>query len=85
MGQFINDISVKVDYDNALDKNFIFRTVTDGTEYDMVETVNKALQQKLVEGEISTQNLRSIEIKSNDERGFFATFAGNVKDLLKLV
>ena len=82
MGQFINNVSVKVDYDNGLDKNFEFVTITDGTEKDMVTTINKALKQKKREGELDSQNLRSVEIKSNDEKGFFGTFVvKNIKEL----
>ena len=83
MGQFINNVSVKVDYDNGLDKNFEFVTITDGTEKDMVTTINKALKQKKREGELDSQNLRSVEIKSNDEKGFFGTFVvKNIKEFV---
>ena len=84
MGQFINTVSVKVDFDNQVDKNFEFTTITDGTEKDMVKTINKALQQKVAEGELETQNLRSVEIKSIDQKGFFGTFVvKNIKQFLK--
>jgi hypothetical protein len=83
-GQFINKVSVKCDYDNGLDKNFDFVTVTDGTEKDMVNTINKALRQKSKEGELDSQNLRSVEIKSNDEKGFFGTFVvKNIKEFVE--
>ena len=83
MGQFINTVKVKVDYDNGLDKNFEFVTITDGTEKDMVTTINKALKQKKREGELDSQNLRSVEIKSNDEKGFFGTFVvKNIKEFV---
>lgn len=83
MGQFINDVKVKCDYDNGLDKNFVFKTVTDGTEADMVKTINKALKQKVAEGEMESQNLRGVEIKSNDEKGFFGTFVvKNISDFV---
>ena len=83
MGQFINNVSVKVDYDNGLDKNFEFVTITDGTEKDMVTTINRALKQKKREGELDSQNLRSVEIKSNDEKGFFGTFVvKNIKEFV---
>ena len=83
MGQFINTVKVKVDYDNGLDKNFEFVTITDGTEKDMVTTINRALKQKKREGELDSQNLRSVEIKSNDEKGFFGTFVvKNIKEFV---
>jgi hypothetical protein len=83
MGQFINTVSVRVDYDNGLDKNFEFVTITDGTEKDMVNTINKALRQKSKEGELDSQNLRSVEIKSNDKKGFFGTFVvKNIKEFV---
>ena len=83
MGQFINNVSVKVDYDNGLDKNFEFVTITDGTEKDMITTINRALKQKKREGELDSQNLRSVEIKSNDEKGFFGTFVvKNIKEFV---
>lgn len=81
MGQFINEVKVKCDYDNGLDKNFEFVTITDGTEADMTETINKALKQKVTEGEMESQNLRGVEIKSNDKKGFFGTFVvKNISD-----
>ena len=84
MGQFINTVSVKCDYDNGLDKNFEFTTITDGTEKDMVDTINKALRQKSAEGELESQNLRSIEIRSNDQKGFFGTFVvKNISEFVK--
>ena len=58
-------------------------TITDGTEKDMVTTINKALKQKKREGELDSQNLRSVEIKSNDEKGFFGTFVvKNIKEFV---
>ncbi len=84
MGQFINKVAVKCDYDNGLDKNFDFVTITDGTEKDMVDTINKALAQKVAEGEMESQNLRSVEIKSTDEKGFFGTFVvKNISQFIK--
>ena len=83
MGNLINKVKVKCDFDNGPDKNFVFTILSDGTKKDVQETVNAALRQKIEEGELSTQNLRGIEIKSNDERGFFATIAGDVKGLLE--
>lgn len=84
MGQFINNVAVKCDYDNGLDKNFEFVTVTDGTEKDMTDTINNALRQKVAEGELESQNLRSVEIKSIDKKGFFGTFVvKNIKDFVK--
>lgn len=83
MGQFVTKIKVKCDYDNGLDKNFIFTLVTDGTEADVTKTVNDALRQKIAEGEIQSQNLRGVEIKSDDERGFFGTFVvKNIEDFI---
>lgn len=83
MGQFINEVKVKCDYDNGLDKNFEFVTITDGTEADMTETINKALRQKVAEGEMESQNLRGVEIKSNDKKGFFGTFVvKNISDFI---
>jgi hypothetical protein len=83
MGQLINDVKVKCDYDNGLDKNFVFKTITDGTEEDMVKTINTALAQKVAEGELESQNLRSVEIRSEDEKGFFGTFV--VKNISQFV
>ena len=84
MCQFINTVSVKVDYDNGFDKNFEFTTITDGTEKDMVKTINTALQQKVKEGELESQNMRGVEIKSNDQKGFFGTFVvKNIKQFVK--
>jgi hypothetical protein len=85
MGQFITKVKVKADYDNGRDKNFVFTIVTDGTEADVVKTVNDALRQKITEGEMSSQNLRGVEIKSDDERGFFNSFLGDITDLVKNV
>lgn len=85
MGQFITKVKVKANYDNSLDKNFVFTLITDGTEKDVSDTVNAALRQKIAEGEMSSQNLRGIEIKSDDERGFFNVFVGNVQDLINSV
>lgn len=84
MGQFINKVKVKCDYDNMQDKNFIF-TVLAENKQDLIETVNQGLRQKIEEGEMQSQNLRSIEIKSDDERGFFASVAGDVGSLIKLL
>lgn len=81
MGNFINDVKVKVDYDNGRDKHFVFKTITNGTEEDMIKTIGKALKQKIKEGEITEQNLRGFEIKSNDAQGFFSAFTGNIKDM----
>lgn len=83
MGQFVTKVKVKVDKDNGRDQNFVFTIVTDGTQEDVVSTVNQALLQKVKEGELDTQNARGIEIKSDDERGFFSSFAGDVADLVK--
>jgi hypothetical protein len=85
MGQFITKVKVKVNKDNSRDQNFVFTIVTDGTEKDVVDTVNAALRQKVVEGELDTQNLKDIEIKSDDDRGFFNSFVGDITDLLKNV
>lgn len=83
MGQFITKVKVKVNKDNSMDKNFEFTLVTDGTEADVVKTVNDALRQKIAEGELDTQNLKDIEIKSDDSRGFFNSFVGDITDLVK--
>lgn len=83
MGKLVTKVKVKVDKDNGRDQNFVFTIVTDGTEQDVVKTVNDALRQKVVEGELETQNLRGVEIKSDDSTGFFATFTGDISDLLK--
>lgn len=83
MGQFINEVKVKCDFDNGLDKNFEFTTITDGTESDMIKTITKALKQKIKEGELETQNLRGVEIKSNDKKGFFGTFV--VKNISEFI
>ena len=83
MGQFINKVKVKLDYDNGLDKNFIF-TVAVESEADLIKTVNKGLQQKLKEGEFNSQNLRKVVITSDDdERGFFGTVVGDITDIVK--
>ena len=83
MGQVINQIKVKCDYDNGRDKNFVFTIITDGTETDVQSTVNSLLRQKVAEGEMESQNLRGIEINSDDSRGFFSSFAGDVEGFLK--
>lgn len=83
MGQFINEVKVKCDFDNGIDQNFEFVTITDGTEADMTATINRALKQKVTEGELNTQNLRGVEIKSNDKKGFFGTFV--VKNISEFV
>lgn len=83
MGQFITEVKVKCDYDNGFDKNFIFTLVTDGTEKDVTDTVNAALRQKIADGEMDSQNLRGVEIKSEDERGFFGTFV--VKNISEFI
>lgn len=82
MGQFVTKIKVKCDYDNGRDKNFIFTIVSDGTKEDVSKTVNDALRQKIAEGEMQSQNLRGVEIKSDDERGFFSSFVGDITDLV---
>jgi len=83
MGQFITKVKVKVNKDKTRDQNFVFTLVTDGTEADVIKTVNDALRQKIAEGELDTQNLENIEIKSDDERGFFNSFVGDIADLTK--
>jgi len=83
MGQFINQVKVKVDKDNGRDQNFVFTIITDGTEKDVQDTVNAALRQKISEGELDGQNLRKIVINSDDKRGFFSSFVGDVEGLLK--
>jgi hypothetical protein len=88
MGTINNDIKVKVDYDNGRDKNFIFNIGVDVDKVDSIEadinkTVNVALRQKIKEGEMDSQNLRGIEIQSDDKRGFFSSFVGDVEGLLK--
>lgn len=82
MGQFINKVKVKLDYDNSIDKNFVF-TVSVKDEADLVKTVNEGLRQKLKEGEFQSQNLRKVTITSDDERGFFASIVGDITDLVK--
>lgn len=82
MGQVINKVKVKCDYDNGRDKNFIFTIVSDGTVEDVQKTVNTLLRQKVAEDELDGQNLRGIEIKSDDERGFFSTIVGDVGDFV---
>lgn len=82
MGQVINAVKVKCDYDNGRDKNFVFNLVTDGTVEDVQNTVNTLLRQKFNEGELDSQNLRNIEIKSDDSKGFFSSIAGDVKGFL---
>lgn len=82
MGELINKVKVKCDYDNSIDKHFIF-TIMAKDKKDMEATVYEALAQKVEEGEMSTQNLRDIIINSDDERGFFSTIKGNVGDFLK--
>lgn len=82
MGYFINKVKVKCDYDNGRDKNFIF-TIQAKDEKDLIKTVNDGLRQKIKEGELESQNLRGIEIRSDDERGFFATVAGDIQDLVQ--
>ena len=83
MGQFITKVKVKVNKDNSRDQNFVFTLVTDGTEADVVKTVNDALRQKVVEGELDLQNVKDVQIKSDDERGFFNSFIGDITDLTK--
>lgn len=82
MGQFINQVKVRCDYDNGRDKNFVF-TILAKNEQDLVDTVNEGLRQKIKEGEMESQNLRSITIDSDDKRGFFASVVGDVADLVK--
>lgn len=83
MGQFITKVKVKVNKDKTRDQNFVFTLVTDGTEQDVVKTVNQALRQKIAEGELDTQNLENIQIKSDDATGFFNSFIGDVSDLVR--
>jgi len=83
MGQFITKVKVKINKDNSRDQNFVFTLVTDGTEQDVVKTVNDALRQKVAEGELDLQNIREVEIRSDDERGFFNSFIGDIADLTK--
>lgn len=83
MGSLINKVKVVCDLDNKKDKVFIFTINTDGTEADINETVNKALAQKVREGELESVSLRKITIKSDDERGIFSSFLGDVEGLLK--
>ena len=88
MGIINNDIKVKCDFDNGLDKNFIFNIGVDVDKVDDIEadinkTVNVALRQKIKEGEMDSQNLRGIKIDSDDKRGFFSSIMGDVEGLLK--
>ena len=83
MGQFITKVKVKVNKDNSRDQNFVFTLVTDGTEQDVVKTINDALRQKVAEGELDLQNIKEVEIRSDDERGFFNSFIGDIADLTK--
>ena len=83
MGKLITKVKVKVNKDNSRDQNFIFTLVTDGTEPDVIKTVNQALLQKIKEGELDIQNLKKIEIRSDDDRGFFNSIIGDVSDLLQ--
>lgn len=83
MGKLITKVKVKVNKDNSRDQNFIFTLVTDGTEADVIKTVNQALLQKIKEGELDIQNLKKIEIRSDDDRGFFNSIIGDVSDLLQ--
>ena len=83
MGKLITKVKVKVNKDNSRDQNFIFTLVTDGTEADVIKTVNQALLQKINEGELDIQNLKKIEIRSDDDRGFFNSIIGDVSDLLQ--
>lgn len=88
MGIINNDIKVKCDYDNGRDKNFIFSIGVDVDKSEDIEaevsrTVNVALRQKIKEGELQSQNLRGISIESDDKRGFFSSFLGDVEGLLK--
>jgi hypothetical protein len=83
MGQFVTKVKVKVNKENSLDNNFVFTIVTDGTEADVVKTVNDALRQKVSEGELDLQNLKGVEIKSDDSTGFFGTFVvKNISDFV---
>ena len=83
MGKLITKVKVKVNKHNSRDQNFIFTLVTDGTEADVIKTVNQALLQKIKEGELDIQNLKKIEIRSDDDRGFFNSIIGDVSDLLQ--
>lgn len=82
MGSFINQVKVKVEKNNSRDQNFVFTIVAKNQE-DLIKTVTEGLKQKIKEGELDTQNLRSIVIDSSDERGFFSSFVGDVEGLLK--
>lgn len=81
MGQFIQDIKVICDKDNGQDARFKFKVMVKNTE-DLIETVNEGLLQKIQEGELDTQNLRSVIIESNDKLGFFSSITGDVKSIL---
>lgn len=83
MGSLINSVKVVCDLDNKKDKVFVFTINTDGTEADILETVNKALAQKVKEGELESTSLRKITVKSDDKRGIFSSFIGDVEGFLK--
>jgi hypothetical protein len=81
-GQFINQVKVKIEKNNSRDQNFVF-TIVAKDQADLIKTVTEGLKQKIKEGELDTQNLRSIVIDSDDSRGFFSSVVGDVEELLK--
>lgn len=81
MGQFIQDIKVTCDLDNGRDKEFKFKVIVSDVE-DLKKTVNAGLRQKIEEGELSSQNLREVRIKSDDKLGFFESVIGDVAEIV---
>lgn len=81
MGSFITDIKVTLDNELGRDKPFHFKVITDGTEEDMIATVNKGLEQKKREGELTDEDIkraRSVKIDAKDEKGYFGTYVADI-------
>lgn len=86
MGQLITEVKVTFDYKLKFDRPFYFKTVTDGTEEDMLDSVARGLAQKRKEGEIKDEEIekiRSVTIDSNDEKGWFASIVTDASNFFK--
>jgi hypothetical protein len=83
MGTFNQKVKVTCDLDNGRDKEFNF-DVSVKNKQDLIETVNEGLRQKIEEGELNTQNLRDVRIKSDDKLGFFESITLDIKSLINI-
>lgn len=86
MGYLITSVKVTLEQERRRNKPFHFTVATDGTDEDMLATINKGLEQKVKEGEITQEDIqrtKKIEIASNDKKGYFNTIIGDIGNFFK--